>query len=119
MFRIGYKASAEQFLPSDLMDFAVLAENLGSGERGFVSTALAVKAGIVEAMVGKVLEARSAKGVVALAWKAGLSPDFAVQLQTRLGGIAPPDVLRPRGGAFPLTEEEMTWQLELFESMAG
>lgn len=98
---------------------AVLAENLGSGERGFVSTALAVKAGIVEAMVGKVLEARSAKGVVALAWKAGLSPDFAVQLQTRLGGIAPPDVLRPRGGAFPLTEEEMTWQLELFESMAG
>lgn len=32
MLRIGYKASAEQFTPSDLMDFAVLAE-----ERGFDS----------------------------------------------------------------------------------
>jgi len=29
MFRIGYKASAEQFLPAQLMDFAVLAEGLG------------------------------------------------------------------------------------------
>ncbi len=29
MLRIGYKASAEQFLPRDLMDFAVLAEDVG------------------------------------------------------------------------------------------
>ena len=29
MLRIGYKASAEQFTPRDLMDFAVLAEELG------------------------------------------------------------------------------------------
>ncbi len=29
MLRIGYKASAEQFLPRELMDFAVLAEDVG------------------------------------------------------------------------------------------
>lgn len=29
MLRIGYKASAEQFLPAELMEFAVLAETLG------------------------------------------------------------------------------------------
>ena len=57
--------------------------------------------------------------MVALTWKAGLSPEFSVQLQTRLGGVAPPDVLRPRSGLYPLTEEEMNWQIELFESMAG
>ncbi|MDJ0980472.1 MAG: DUF2336 domain-containing protein [Kiloniellales bacterium] len=98
---------------------AVIAEALGAGDRGFVAAALAEKSGLAETAIAKVLDAQSAKGVVSLAWKAGLSAEFAVQLQTRLGGIAPGDLLRPRGGGYPLSEDEMTWQLELFESMAG
>ena len=98
---------------------ALIAKALGGGDRGFVAAALAEKSGLAESAITKVLDAQSAKGVVSLAWKAGLSAEFAVQLQTRLGGIAPGDLLRPRGGGYPLSEEEMTWQLELFESMAG
>ncbi len=98
---------------------AAIAEALGAGDRGFVAAALAEKSGLAETAIAKVLDAQSAKGVVSLAWKAGLSAEFAVQLQTRLGGIAPGDLLRPRGGGYPLSEDEMTWQLELFESMAG
>ena len=72
------------------------------------------------ATVDKVLGARSAKGVTSLSWKAGLSPGLALQLQTRLGGIPPQEALRPRGGTlYPLSADEMTWQLELFETMAG
>ena len=97
----------------------LIAQKLGAGERDFVRTALAVKADLGEVTVGKVVSAQSAKGMVSLTWKAGLSPEFCVQLQTRLGGVAPPDVLRPRSGRFPLTDEEMNWQIELFESMAG
>lgn len=97
----------------------LIALRLGAGDRDFVRTALAVKADLGEVTVGKVVSAQSAKGMVALTWKAGLSPEFCVQLQTRLGGVAPPDVLRPRSGRYPLNEEEMNWQIELFESMAG
>ena len=31
--RLGYKASAEQFGPNELLDFAVLAEEMGGGGR--------------------------------------------------------------------------------------
>jgi hypothetical protein len=45
---------------------------------------------------------------------------FASQLQLRLGGIAPNQVLNPRGGTdYPLSDEEMDWQLDFFQSLAG
>ena len=45
---------------------------------------------------------------------------FASQLQLRLGGIAPAQVLNPRAGSdYPLSAEEMNWQLDFFHSLAG
>ena len=40
--------------------------------------------------------------------------------QIRMGKIAPSDVIRPKAGsqAFPLTAEEMNWQIEFFMTMA-
>ena len=102
------------------LDEQVVKAKLDDGERDFVREALAAMAGLPVATVDKVLGARSSKGVTSLSWKAGLSPGLALQLQTRLGGIPPQEALRPRGGTlYPLTAEEMTWQLELFETMAG
>ena len=44
----------------------------------------------------------------------------AVQLQLRMGGIAPNQVLHPRAGTdYPLSADEMTWQLEFFEGLVG
>jgi hypothetical protein len=52
---------------------------------------------------------------VALAWKASLPARLAVQLQTRVGGIAPRQALHPRGGQdYPMPVEEMKWQIEFF-----
>jgi hypothetical protein len=52
---------------------------------------------------------------VALVWKAGLSPRLASQLQMRMGGIPPRQVLSARGGeGWPLSPEDMTWHLEFF-----
>ena len=53
---------------------AVIAKALGGGDRAFVKAALAEKSGLGEAAIAKVLDARSAKGVVSLAWKAGFRP---------------------------------------------
>jgi uncharacterized protein (DUF2336 family) len=97
------------------LDEDAVDEALHAGQRAFVRAALAVLAEVPVDVVDKILAARSAKGVVALTWKAKLPMRLAVQIQTRLGGIAPRQTLQARAGtAFPLTADEMTWQIEFF-----
>ena len=98
---------------SGKLDEATIANALHSGDHGFVIAALAVRGGMAVDLVEKVMRIQSIKGVVALAWKAGLSMDLAEQLQQRLAGIAPGQVRTATAGAnYPLTEDEMKWQLE-------
>ena len=45
---------------------------------------------------------------MSLVWKAGLSPRLASQVQLRLGGIPPRQVLSARGGeGWPLSSDDM------------
>ena len=97
------------------LDEDAVDEAIHAGQRAFVRAALAVLAEVPVDVVDKILSARSAKGVVALVWKAKLPMRLAVQVQTRLAGISPRQALQARSGtAFPLTQEEMTWQIEFF-----
>ena len=76
-------------------------------------------AGQDEATVKEIFRNRSPKGVTALTWKAGMSADTAVQLQQRMARIGPSDVLKPKAkNAFPMTGDDMTFQLEYFAEMA-
>jgi hypothetical protein len=54
----------------------------------------------------------NAKAVVSLAWKAGLTAQTAVVLQTMLAQLPPDQILRPNGTLYPLSEDEMRSQLE-------
>ncbi|HEX2114150.1 MAG TPA: DUF2336 domain-containing protein [Alphaproteobacteria bacterium] len=88
---------------------------MGEGKRAVVKAALAVLSGVGGAAVEKIMSSHSAKGIVALVWKAGLSPRLASQIQLRLGGIPPRQVLSARGGeGWPLSPEDMRWHLEFF-----
>ncbi len=100
-------------LNSEAVSEAVLA-----GQRDFVRHALAQMAGFEVDMVDRVLSRRSAKGITALAWKAGCTMRVAMQLQTNMGGIPPAKALHARDGSdFPLSPEEMEWQLDFFASL--
>ncbi len=100
------------------LDEKALGDALAAGDRAFVTAALSLLTREPAALIDKIVEAKSAKGVAALAWKAGLSMRFAVQLQLRFAHVAPSAVLYPRGGdRFPLRPQEMEWQLEFFRSM--
>jgi uncharacterized protein (DUF2336 family) len=113
------KRARRMFDAGDLDD-QVLIRALNGGDRDLVRHGLALRAGLPLPLVDHVLAAHSAKGVTALAWKAGCAMRFASQLQLRLGGIAPNQVLNPRGGTdYPLSDEEMDWQLDFFQSLAG
>jgi uncharacterized protein (DUF2336 family) len=100
-------------LTGEVVGDAVLA-----GKRDFVRHALALLAGVQVDFVDRVLQGHSAKGIVALVWKADCSMRVALQLQTNMGGIPPNKALRARDGTdFPLTVEEMEWQLDFFASL--
>jgi uncharacterized protein (DUF2336 family) len=93
---------------------------LRQGDRALVRAGLAVLSGIPLGSVDKVLAAQSAKGIVALAWRAGLGMRTAIRLQVVLGRVAQSAVLEPRpDGGYPLTEEAMRWQLDFLTGGAA
>ncbi len=79
------------------------------------TSCLAVMADMRRVMVKKILGSQSGKGIMGLAWKAGLSPVTGEMLQERLAKMPIGNVLKAtEKGEFPLPEEELSWQLELF-----
>ena len=86
-----------------------------AGKRPYVLAALAGRARIPVSTADRILASQSARGVVALVWRAKLSMRFAVKLQLQVARIAPRSVVNPGAGdTFPMTPEEMRWQLEFF-----
>ncbi|MCC6469186.1 MAG: DUF2336 domain-containing protein [Alphaproteobacteria bacterium] len=91
---------------------------VNTGERPFALAALAVRSGINQRTIEHLFTLRSAKGVVSLAWKCGFTMRLATQLQMRMAGIPPQQVLRARAGVeFPLSKADMNWQIEFIEGL--
>ncbi|MGB8841485.1 MAG: DUF2336 domain-containing protein, partial [Aliidongia sp.] len=87
-------------------------------DQDFVIAALALRSRLPPAVVNKILVSHSAKGLTALSWKAGYTMRLALQLQIRLARLPPKARLNPnQGGSYPLTPEEMAWQIEFFQSL--
>jgi uncharacterized protein (DUF2336 family) len=90
------------------------AHMLAAAERGevrMVAAMLARAADVPLAVVDRAANLRSAKGLVALCWKAGFSMRAAASVQALLGRLPPDAILTAAPGSWPLTEEEMRWHL--------
>lgn len=86
-----------------------------SMDRETVIRALAKSAQVTPAAVKRILDARNARVVTALVWKAGLSMRVSLAIQQSLLKLPTRDVLPARGGTdFPISSDEMTMHLELF-----
>lgn len=96
------------------LDDHAVREAAQSGDEVFVKTALALLSGFKLSVIEKIFDIASAKGVVAVCWKAGLAMPTAVLVQKRIARIAPRDVLGSIDGDYPFRDEEMRWQLEFF-----
>ena len=71
------------------------------------------------AVVDRATTLRSAKGLVALVWRAGFSMRVAGPLQSLLARLSPENVLRPSSsGGYPMAVEEMRWQIDFLSRMA-
>ena len=106
---------AERLFESKKLDAKVLSNAIQFNDFGLVLAALVVRANVTANVVKKIFSGENPKGIVALTWKSKLPPNLAVLLQQRVARIPPPAVLNPKeDGAFPLTEDEMKWELEFF-----
>ncbi|MBI5165376.1 MAG: DUF2336 domain-containing protein [Magnetospirillum sp.] len=105
-------ARAQKLHAAGKLDETMIDTALSGGDHAFVVAALAVRAHLPLPLVQKVVKTQSAKGMVAVTWKAKLSAAAAVQLQSRLLRLSSSRLLSARGGNWPLTSDEMTWQLE-------
>lgn len=97
------------------LDEEVILARVEGEDREFVVQALACLTDMAPVNVKRVFQSKSAQGVTALTWGAGLSMRAATILQTKLAGIEQDAILRPTDdGGFPLDEDELTWRLELY-----
>ena len=101
---------------SGTLDDAFVENAALSGNREIVTLALSALSLVPEAKVRKILAQRSAKPIVALAWRAHLSMRTAFKIQSFVMKLSGRELLPARGGVnFPLSKEEMRWHLSYFD----
>lgn len=93
----------------------VLETGMSDGDRVFVMAGLSELAQIPLPIIDRIIGTHAPRAVTALVWRAGLSMRFARQAQLRLAQISPKNALIARDGThYPMTDDEMRWQLEFF-----
>lgn len=111
-------AHAHALFNDDRLDEDALLGAVQRGEARMSTAMLAVAADVAASVVDRAATLRSAKGLVSLVWKAGFTMRVGTPLQTLLARLAPGVALRATAkGGFPLSEEEMRWQIEFLSRM--
>jgi uncharacterized protein (DUF2336 family) len=109
-------AHAQALKQAERLDDHAILDALRRNAHKEATAMLAIKAGVSVSVIERACALRSAKGIVSLAWKAGLAIQTAVVLQVGLARLPPDEVLRPGPeGLFPLSDDEMRWQLAFLD----
>ncbi len=113
--RIDPKKKVQMLFAKDKLDEDAISDALALRENDFVIDAMSLKTGLDQTIIKRMIGTHSAKAVTALSWRAGLSMRFALQLQKDLAQVTPRELLYPRNGKdYPMSEDDMRWQIEFF-----
>lgn len=96
----------------------VIVNALSENDHEFVTAALAERAHIHISVAQRMISMRSARGIVALCWKAGMDAKTAVHIQVKVAHIPADDILRPNGDDYALRDDELQWQISFFNNMS-
>lgn len=109
------EARLDRYLKAGRLDAEVVTDALAWQDMKFVVLALAALSGIHPIVVEKMLKSGAARPIIALCWQAKMPMRLAVALQKDYAKLQPRDMVYARGGTdYPLTEEEIRWQLEFY-----
>jgi len=103
---------AHRLFESKALDETAMVAALRRGQARLATAMLAVAGSLPASHVARAITLRSAKALSALVWRAGLPASLCVPIQVALGHLKPDATLAPNGECFPLTEEEMQWQID-------
>jgi uncharacterized protein (DUF2336 family) len=110
--RASKERVAELYENGRLTEEAIM-DALALSDYEFLYSAVALRAETTLEQAKKVFALKAAKPIVAICWKADLSMRFALKLQQDIGHVQPKELIYPKDGSdYPLSEEEMIWQLE-------
>lgn len=95
----------------------VVGRALQAGDQAFVFGALIVRGEVELEIARRIFNEKSAKGILALCWRANLPVKMAMQVEQRMGRLAPSDVIRVEGDDYPLSGDQLAWQIEFFRNL--
>ncbi len=111
---------ARKLYDSGKLDDKMVGKSMHASDYEFALAALTVRSELPLKVVRKIFSAHSAKGVVAVSWKAGLPMRLAYYMQQRMAHIMPSEIIKAKKGKkYPLSDDEMKWQLEFFSDLSG
>lgn len=106
---------AERLHADGKLDADEVLDAIDDGNLVFLGRALELLSDLSEKQVQRMLKSESAKGLCALAWKAGLPASLAVSLQRRVGRLPAKSMIQEApGGAYEMSEDELTWYVDYF-----
>ncbi len=112
---IALRRMAEGELTEDVVANAVKLE-----DRGTVIASLAAASEMPLEAVQKAFAMQSVKGIVALVWKAEFTMTLATEILKTTAKIPANRILSPdEDGGFPLSEDDLNWQIDLFDGFDG
>ncbi len=110
----------ERLYKARKLDGNVVSKALNAGDHSFVLAALIVRTALDPTVVKRIFVEKSAKGIMSLAWKASMPIKMAVQIQQRMGRIAPSEVIKPNeDNDYPMSEDELNFQIEFFTDLCN
>jgi hypothetical protein len=106
---------AEKDFAAGLLDEKRLTSALEEGDNTYVRFGLSKLSGFAFEDASKMIGTGTAKAIVSLSWKAGLSMTMAEKLQIQIGRVKRGSMLKADAdGNYPITADEMDWYLESF-----
>ena len=111
-------AKAKELTEAGTLDEDSVRETVRNGNRELTMASLSLLSGLKIEVVRSVVSNRSAKGMLAVAWKAGLSTNLAETLQKKLALVPQKDLLRVQGPDYPLDDADLEWQLDFIKDLA-
>ena len=112
---IDAKHADKLFKDGKLDEYAVL-DAIDESNVEFLQRSYELLTDLSASHVEKMLTSESAKGLCALAWKAGHGADIAVSLQRRVGKIPAKSMIHEAAdGSYQMPEEELEWYVDYFK----
>ncbi len=105
-------AIAQNQMNDGELDEAAVAAAVGRGDVDMVLANIAVMSELDMEVIEKAADAISAKSVMAVCWKAGLSAKLAQEIQSAVAGLKGDQIIPAKNGKYPFSNDEMTAELK-------